>query len=72
MLVSTIHSKISLLPQEKLSKLLNYIEFLLIKDLIVERKPELRRKPKFGSAKGTFKMAADFDNPMEDFSEYMP
>ena len=31
------------------------------------------RKPQFGSAKGlvTF-MAADFDEPLDDFNEYMP
>jgi antitoxin (DNA-binding transcriptional repressor) of toxin-antitoxin stability system len=27
-------------------------------------------KPQFGSAKGLFKMAEDFDEPLEDFDEY--
>ena len=26
--------------------------------------------PKFGSAKGLFKMSDDFDGPLEDFKEY--
>lgn len=28
--------------------------------------------PKFGSAKGLIKMSEDFDEPLEDFQEYMP
>lgn len=27
--------------------------------------------PVFGCAKGQFKMAADFDEPLEDFKDYM-
>jgi hypothetical protein len=29
------------------------------------------RKPVFGCAKGQFRMAEDFDEPLEDFKEYM-
>lgn len=29
------------------------------------------RKPTFGSAKGKIKIAPDFDEPLEDFKEYM-
>ncbi len=28
--------------------------------------------PKFGSAKGLVEMSDDFDEPLEDFEEYMP
>ncbi len=28
--------------------------------------------PKFGSAKGLIKISDDFDEPLEDFKEYMP
>ncbi len=31
----------------------------------------LKPYPKFGSAKGLIKMADDFDEPLEDFKEYM-
>ena len=72
MLISTIYSKIGLLPQEKLSELLAYIDYLLNKDLITQKKSEFRKKPKFGSARGVFKMSANFDEPLDDFSEYMP
>ena len=33
--------------------------------------PEARKIPVFGCAKGQFKMAADFDEPLEDFKDYM-
>jgi hypothetical protein len=29
-------------------------------------------KPKFGSAKGLIKMADNFDEPLEEFKDYMP
>jgi antitoxin (DNA-binding transcriptional repressor) of toxin-antitoxin stability system len=29
-------------------------------------------RPKFGSAKGQISMSDDFDEPLEDFQEYMP
>ena len=32
---------------------------------------EPKKAPVFGCAKGQFKMAADFDEPLEDFKDYM-
>ena len=37
--------------------------------LAAEEKPKPRRR--FGSGKGLFQMAPDFDAPLEDFKEYM-
>lgn len=34
--------------------------------------PSGKPVPKFGSAKGQVEMSADFDEPLEDFQEYMP
>jgi hypothetical protein len=34
-------------------------------------KPEPQKVPVFGCAKGRFKMADDFDAPLEDFKDYM-
>ncbi len=34
-------------------------------------KPEELPRPKFGSAKGLIWMAPDFDEPLEDFKDYM-
>ena len=33
--------------------------------------PEPQKIPVFGCAKGQFKMADDFDAPLEDFKDYM-
>jgi hypothetical protein len=30
-----------------------------------------KQTPKFGSCKGMFEMAPDFDEPLDDFKEYM-
>ena len=42
-------------------------------DLSVQLVPRhvKRRKRHFGSAKGLISMAADFDEPLDDFKEYM-
>ena len=34
-------------------------------------KQEPQKTPVFGCAKGQFKMADDFDEPLEDFKDYM-
>ncbi len=31
-----------------------------------------RQYPKYGSAKGLVEMSDDFDEPLEDFADYMP
>jgi antitoxin (DNA-binding transcriptional repressor) of toxin-antitoxin stability system len=33
--------------------------------------PSPKRRPQFGSAKGLITMSDDFDEPLEDFREYM-
>ena len=66
-----IASKIQQLNSEPLKQeLLFYLEYLLTKQ---NAKPTeaLKKIPKFGCAKGTFKMADDFDEPLEDFADYM-
>lgn len=41
---------------------------LPIAKLVAVRQEKLQ--PQFGSAKGLFEMAEDFDEPLEDFDEY--
>lgn len=66
-----LQSKINLLQSDELKRDLSlYIDFLLTKQF--EESSEKKRIPVFGSAKGTFKMSADFDEPLDDFKEYMP
>lgn len=61
----TLSKKISLLPEDKIQQLNKYVEKLLQEAKI--SKP----KAKFGSAKGKLWMAEDFDEPLEDFKDYM-
>lgn len=60
-------SKFSRLPAELKAEAIDFIEFLLSKD----EKSHQPGKPEFGSGKGMFKMKDDFDEPLEDFKEYM-
>jgi addiction module RelB/DinJ family antitoxin len=40
-------------------------------DLRVEKKPKMTREEAFGCARGQFNIPDDFDEPLEDFREYM-
>ncbi len=65
-----IYSKLSLLNSEPLKQeLLYYIDYLLNRQFTYAKD---RRKPKFGCAKGSFILSSDFDEPLDDFKEYMP
>ncbi|MPR35489.1 DUF2281 domain-containing protein [Salmonirosea aquatica] len=49
----------------------DYLAFLLKSEIAYEQaKPE--RVPRFGCAKGKFRMAEDFDAPIDHFNDYMP
>jgi hypothetical protein len=66
-----LQSKINLLQSDELKRDLSlYLDFLLTKQF--EKPMEKKRVPIFGSAKGTFKMSKDFNEPLDDFKEYMP
>ena len=74
-----LYSKIELLPEHLKKQVLDYIEFLLSREA-EEQTPLPSKPPKtgktklkagFGGAKGMFVMAADFDEPLEDFKDYM-
>ncbi|MEO8146720.1 MAG: DUF2281 domain-containing protein [Bacteroidia bacterium] len=61
------YNKILLLPEEVLAEVNDFIDFLISK-----RKKEIKKKrPKFGSAKGKIYLSPDFDEPLEDFKDYM-
>jgi hypothetical protein len=63
----TIQEKFMQLPDSLKSEALDFIDFLLAK----QNKLSAKSSPKTGSMKGTFKMSADFDAPLEDFKDYM-
>jgi len=61
--------KFSLLPESLKKEVEKFIDSLSKKkNLPSENK---NHKPVFGSAKGMFKMSTDFDEPLDDFKEYM-
>ncbi|MFM9948359.1 MAG: DUF2281 domain-containing protein [Saprospiraceae bacterium] len=72
-----LYSKIELLPEHLKKQVLDYIEFLLSREgkgQLLQQQPEtpgFKAKPGFGGAKGMFVMSPDFDEPLEDFKEYM-
>jgi len=67
----TIISKIQQTDSEYLKQeLLFFLDYLLIRQFSDSK--TIKRTPKFGCAKGTFKMSEDFDEPLDDFRDYMP
>ena len=62
-----LYSKLSALPDNLKSEVSDFIDFLTMKS----KKNPKKVKPKFGSGKGMFIMKPDFDEPLNDFKEYM-
>jgi hypothetical protein len=56
------------LPDSLKKEVLDFIGMLFSKHNL---KPAHKNKPKFGSAKGKYKMSSDFDAPLEIFKDYM-
>ena len=64
---SSLYIKLNTIPEKVRVEVIDFIEFLLSKN----KKDLKKNAPKFGSAKGKFKMSPDFDAPLDDFKEYM-
>ena len=64
----TILMQIQQLPEQMRQEVLHYIEFL--KQKYSEQNQENQDR-KAGSREGKYELAADFDEPLEDFEEYM-
>lgn len=62
-----LFAKISSLPSEIKSEVNDFIDFLLTK----RKKKMVKKKPKFGCAKGQIYISPDFDDPLDDFKDYM-
>lgn len=63
-----LSEKVAKLPANLKSEVNDFVDFLLAKSLQAKN---TCNKPVFGSGKGMFKMKPDFDEPLEDFKEYM-
>lgn len=64
----TLYAKLETLPPDLKSEASDFIDYLIEK---TKKKPHKTIKPQFGSAKGKIQMSNDFDEPLEDFNEYM-
>lgn len=67
---SLLYHKLNKLPDAMKAEVKDFIEFLE-QEVKKEKKQQDKPKPKFGSAKGMFVMHDDFDEPLEDFKDYM-
>lgn len=63
-----LYRKISALPEDLKNQVIELVDAL-------EAKSQAKSKTKvrtFGYAKDFFKMSEDFDDPLDDFKEFMP
>lgn len=65
-----LYTKLASVPENLKSEVSDFIDFLLSK-AIKDKKATSIPKPKFESAKGMFKVNTGFDEPLEDFKDYM-
>ncbi|MCY7350126.1 MAG: DUF2281 domain-containing protein [Cytophagaceae bacterium] len=63
----TLVHKIEKLPPELQTQVADFVDFLWGKKI----KPPAEKWPVFGSAKGKYTLAPDFDEPLDDFKEYL-
>ena len=64
-----LYIKLSMLPESLKKEISNYMDYLMLQKM--KNKNSQNKSPKAGFLKGTFKMSPDFDEPLEDFREYM-
>lgn len=64
---SVLLDKVAKLPENLKAEVFDFVEFLLQK----YNSSNNTGKPIFGSGKGMFVMKPDFDEPLDDFKEYM-
>ncbi len=66
---SSLSETIASLPEESRNEVKDFAEFLLKKK---GKKTTRKKVPKFGSGKHLIKwISPDFDEPLDDFKEYM-
>ena len=63
-----ILQKYHYLPLELRKEVVDFIDFLTQK---YQQKQPPQRKSNFGSAKGLIKMSDDFNEPLDEFKDYM-
>lgn len=72
MYYSTIETKLKTLPQTALEEISSYIDYISYKFSATEKTNTNSHKKGFGCLKDIpCKMSPDFDEPLDDFAEYM-
>ena len=73
MLYSSIEKKLKMLPQSALEEVSSYVDYIFFKLATSEKKTASKNQKKgFGCLKDIpCKMPSDFDEPIEEFTEYM-
>ena len=66
---TTLKFEINSLPKELRAEVANFIEFLKSKQN-KKSKPKLKAR-EFGFAKGKISLSSDFDEPLDEFKEYL-
>ena len=66
-----IIAELEQIQEDKIAVIYDLIHYFRLA-LAQENRKAPQKTPKFGFAKGTFKMADDFDEPLVDFKDYMP
>ena len=64
---TSLYTRISILPKSVQDEVSDYVEFLIQK----QKSTKAKVHPKAGCMKGIFKISAGFNDPLEDFKEYM-
>lgn len=64
---TALYTKIATLPKSIQDEIFDFTEFLIHKN----KKNLSKIHPKAGCMKGIFKMKDDFNEPIDDFKEYM-
>ena len=65
-----ILSEIHLLPENLKLEVLHFISFLKSKN-VAQKVEKNGGNRVFGRTKGKYKMSSDFDEPLDDFKDYM-
>jgi hypothetical protein len=64
--------QLQMMPENLKQEVLDFMGYLLSKhQTAISSQKEMPKIPVFGSAKGKYVLAPDFDAPLEDFEEYM-
>jgi len=63
-----IYIKLATLPDDKKQEVSDFVDFLKTKTVVKEN---AKGRRKAGLAKGLIQMKAGFDEPLDDFKEYM-